>query len=104
MLDLEEGEPGPVRCPVCSGALILPDGLATIRWCKSCQTPHHLDCWQYNGAECAVYGCSPRRSPLVIEDDDWIPLEHLDYSPPLPWGIIVLGWVAMMAIMMMGWR
>ena len=24
--------------------------------CKNCDTPHHIDCWQYNGS-CSVYGC-----------------------------------------------
>jgi hypothetical protein len=29
-------------------------------FCKSCQTPHHRDCWQYNGA-CSTYGCRQTR-------------------------------------------
>lgn len=28
--------------------------------CRRCRTPHHRDCWQYNG-RCAVYGCAGRR-------------------------------------------
>ena len=25
-------------------------------FCRSCKTPHHADCWQYNGT-CSTYGC-----------------------------------------------
>jgi hypothetical protein len=45
-----EGLPAPV-CPVCGE----PIGVApTI--CPECETPHHWDCWEYNGG-CAIYGC-----------------------------------------------
>ncbi|MCS6862251.1 MAG: hypothetical protein NZT92_18255 [Abditibacteriales bacterium] len=28
--------------------------------CRRCRTPHHRDCWEYNGG-CSVYGCKERR-------------------------------------------
>jgi len=28
--------------------------------CSDCDTPHHLDCWEYNGC-CSVYGCGSKR-------------------------------------------
>jgi len=28
--------------------------------CRSCRTPHHLDCWQYFGG-CGTYGCGEKR-------------------------------------------
>lgn len=41
--------------------------------CRRCQTPHHRDCWDYNGG-CATYGCRetlylvPRRAVITRED------------------------------------
>jgi hypothetical protein len=41
--------------------------------CRRCQTPHHRDCWDYNGG-CATYGCRetlylvPRRALLTREE------------------------------------
>ncbi len=29
-------------------------------FCRRCRTPHHLDCWQYNGC-CAIFGCRETR-------------------------------------------
>lgn len=40
-------------CPVCRQATARP------RTCPACATPHHTDCWHYNGW-CAVYGCGGR--------------------------------------------
>jgi hypothetical protein len=42
-------------CRVCGDQLA-----ASIVTCASCQTPHHLDCWQYFGS-CSVYGCGQKR-------------------------------------------
>jgi hypothetical protein len=33
---------------------------ANIVFCRLCKTPHHHDCWVYNGA-CAIYGCGETR-------------------------------------------
>lgn len=41
-------------CLVCGKALSL-----TPRTCLRCDTPHHAECWNYNGG-CAVFGCKPR--------------------------------------------
>lgn len=41
-------------CPVCHGRMTVP------RSCPSCATPHHVDCWQYNGG-CGMYGCGGGR-------------------------------------------
>jgi len=27
-----------------------------VVYCRTCETPHHLDCWKYNGS-CSTYGC-----------------------------------------------
>ena len=40
-----------VVCPICSGT-IEGDFVS----CSSCQSPHCLDCWQYNGL-CATFAC-----------------------------------------------
>jgi len=31
-----------------------------IVYCRSCKTPHHLDCWKYYGA-CSTYACGATR-------------------------------------------
>jgi Prokaryotic RING finger family 1 len=52
-------------CRIC-GDRIGPD----LVFCRVCKTPHHYDCWQYNGA-CSVYGCGettyvrPRAAEIV---------------------------------------
>jgi hypothetical protein len=48
-------ESAPDRCPVCRSALEGP-----IAVCRGCETPHHRECWIYNGL-CARFGCGHRR-------------------------------------------
>lgn len=43
------------HCQVCGEAL-----QGSIVYCASCDTPHHLDCWQYFGS-CSVYACGQKR-------------------------------------------
>ena len=40
-----------VKCQICGGQI--HSGLV---YCRRCQTPHHQDCWIYNGV-CSIYGC-----------------------------------------------
>lgn len=44
-----------VVCQIC-GEEIVTDRVI----CRSCQTPHHRECWQYNGF-CSTYGCRETR-------------------------------------------
>ncbi len=44
-----------VKCQVC-GDEIRED----LVFCRRCKTPHHRECWQYNGA-CSVFGCGETR-------------------------------------------
>ena len=46
---------GQATCSVCGD----PIG-ADIVYCRICNTPHHHECWIYNGV-CAVYGCGERK-------------------------------------------
>ena len=46
---------GEATCQVC-GEEIGDDMVI----CPGCKTPHHRDCWQYNGG-CSVYGCRETR-------------------------------------------
>ncbi|MHB0955622.1 MAG: RING finger protein [Pirellulaceae bacterium] len=48
----------PVENPICQvcGEPITSD----MVFCRRCLTPHHLDCWQYNGL-CSTYGCRETR-------------------------------------------
>ncbi len=39
------------ECQVCGEVIV-----GTMVVCRRCQTPHHRDCWEYNG-KCAIYGC-----------------------------------------------
>jgi hypothetical protein len=46
-------------CQVC-GAKIPPD----VRvYCRRCRTPHHKDCWEFNG-QCSTYACGEKRNML----------------------------------------
>lgn len=42
---------GEIICNVCGEEMI-----ANIVYCRRCHTPHHRECWKYNG-ECSTYGC-----------------------------------------------
>lgn len=47
--------------PVCIVCGELLDGEADVVRCANCETPHHRDCWEFQGV-CAVYGCGSERS------------------------------------------
>lgn len=44
-----------ILCPVCGCGF---EERHKIIACEECLTPHHHDCWDYNGSSCAIYGCS----------------------------------------------
>jgi hypothetical protein len=46
---------GEATCRVCGD----PIG-ADIVYCRLCHTPHHHECWLYNGS-CSIYGCGEKR-------------------------------------------
>ena len=48
-------------CTVC-GCKILE---GPVRSCPRCETPHHEDCWTYNGG-CAVYACNPATKAVLV--------------------------------------
>jgi hypothetical protein len=39
-------------CQICGDSI-----LTDLVFCRTCKTPHHADCWQYNGT-CSTYGCA----------------------------------------------
>ena len=43
------------HCQVCGIAIEAGE----VTRCSRCGTPHHIDCWNYNGG-CAIYGCKQR--------------------------------------------
>jgi Prokaryotic RING finger family 1 len=56
------------QCRVCG------DGMDNdIVYCRRCKTPHHRECWEYNGV-CSTYGCRevqyllPRRVGALSDD------------------------------------
>lgn len=70
------------RCGVCGDALA-----AAIVVCRRCNTPHHLDCWEYGGG-CATYGCGGREcfapgiAPLAAPH--WDAANHPTERPAKP--------------------
>lgn len=49
---------GAVETPVCQ---VCGDEVTSNKVvCRRCRTPHHRDCWEYNGG-CSVYACKERR-------------------------------------------
>ncbi len=44
-----------VRCPYCASDLAAPEALV----CRSCETPHHQECWDDAGG-CTTYACGER--------------------------------------------
>jgi hypothetical protein len=69
----------PIEDPIClvCGERIVSD----MVYCRRCFTPHHLDCWQYNGL-CSTYGCRETRysipavaRPLRAPDNEAAPPE-----------------------------
>lgn len=56
-------------CTVC-GCKIL-DGPATS--CPRCDTPHHTDCWDYNGG-CGIFACNPNTKAVVVGKPGAVPV------------------------------
>lgn len=56
---LEDPVPAPGADPVCRvcGAAIAREARVA---CRRCKTPHHRDCWEFNG-QCSTYACGERR-------------------------------------------
>lgn len=48
------------NCLICAQAI----HDATQMACTTCETPHHKDCWEYNG-RCALFGCGGTRAREV---------------------------------------
>ena len=56
---LDEGAPspeGPPKCQVCSHPIA---ETSRVR-CRRCRTPHHPDCWEFNGG-CATFACGEKQ-------------------------------------------
>ncbi len=51
-------EAQPIEDPICQ--ICGEEIRAEMVFCRRCRTPHHLDCWQYNGC-CSTYGCRETR-------------------------------------------
>lgn len=47
---------GEAVCPIC-GSKIAPESRVV---CRRCGTPHHEDCWDFNG-RCSTYACGEKR-------------------------------------------
>lgn len=67
------------NCAVCREAA------RTVFHCPDCATPHHPDCWEYNGG-CAFYGCA--RTP------NWRPTQSPAEEDARPEGKILLSHLA----------
>ncbi len=56
---MEDSAAAPVEDPVCQvcGAPVSKEGRV---YCRRCRTPHHKDCWEFNG-QCSTYACGEKR-------------------------------------------
>ena len=61
-----------VKCPVCASRIG-----GEVHTCERCDTPHHTDCWDYNGG-CAIFACSSPEEKLFRNIE--IDFEHLNLS------------------------
>lgn len=52
--DVWEMEKAIGQCPVCRMKVL------AARVCSTCATPHHVDCWGYNGG-CGTYACGGKK-------------------------------------------
>lgn len=59
ILDAAEGPADGAETPKCQicGSDIAPDARVN---CRRCGTPHHKDCWEFNG-QCSTYACGEKR-------------------------------------------
>ena len=95
-----------VCCPICGEEI----GMAPVV-CDACDTPHHWDCWEYNGG-CAIYSCPrkvKKRAKEITIPDKLVGVEtvgevvHLptinvrkwdDHVPGNPiWNVLYLFWM-----------
>jgi len=60
-IEILEDDPAPAGkdpvCQVCGAAIPGDDRV----YCRRCRTPHHKDCWEFNG-QCSTYACGEKRS------------------------------------------
>jgi hypothetical protein len=70
---LAQQEAQPLEDPIC---LVCGEPIGTdMVFCRSCRTPHHMECWQYIG-KCTVFGCEqdqfviPRIASRAQDDAD----------------------------------
>lgn len=56
---LEESPPERPADPVCRVCGAAIPAAARVA-CRRCRTPHHRDCWEFNG-QCSTYACGERR-------------------------------------------
>ncbi|HLF94546.1 MAG TPA: RING finger protein [Planctomycetota bacterium] len=54
---LEATETSEGQCEVCGGSL----SEGPVVRCQKCRTPHHRECWDFNG-RCATFGCGESRA------------------------------------------
>jgi hypothetical protein len=51
-------------CQVCGEGPATDGSAGEIVVCRRCKSPHHKDCWTYNGA-CSTYGCGETQSMVA---------------------------------------
>lgn len=78
-------QPGP--CPVCGTPVVRP-----VASCSACHTPHHEECWSYNGG-CAIFGCTGH-SARVPPVPRWSPERFLARAGVVALCLAILGALA----------
>ena len=96
------------RCAVCAESF--RPGTPTV-FCRECETPHHPDCWSYNGG-CAVFACECRAADDVrsvvqrpgAELDSKSTPESRPAAGPVPsWGWLGQPWLAAALFVPLPW-
>jgi hypothetical protein len=96
-------------CPVCHVAFRAGEQAVT---CPTCRTPHHADCWVYNGNHCAQMGCTATATvsgattatanqPAVMNQtaNAYVPPISTPVGPPAtprPVNATLFGWLALL--------
>jgi hypothetical protein len=67
-----------IHCPVCRELLG-----AAVAVCRSCDTPHHPDCWDFGGG-CAVFACGGTRARVGAHGELTEPIADIVFLEDSP--------------------
>ena len=62
------GKKTSIECATCGVCHEQFSDYAAVAFCAQCQSPHHVDCWEYF-EKCSVFGCSEKNCDIMYRDD-----------------------------------